>query len=137
ANLIPMPHEPFPYQMTRSALGVIFSDYQFSLPVPNGLVRVLLRHAGEELERKLALNPSLETTAMRAKVTYVQEEHDLTFAVEPRIPQMTYGDQYAMISVLASWATRYESVECDLDIWAWPGMRQQKKLGKAYFIMQA
>ncbi|KAI4180199.1 MAG: hypothetical protein LQ348_005238 [Seirophora lacunosa] len=135
ANLIPMPHEPFRYEMTLSALGVIFSNYQYTLPIPNDLVRALLRHAGEELERKLALNPQLETTSMRAKVTYVQEEHDLTFAIEPRIPHMTYGDQYAMISVLASWAARYESVECNLDIWAWPGMRQQRNLGKAYFII--
>ncbi|KAL8961093.1 MAG: hypothetical protein Q9193_002304 [Seirophora villosa] len=132
-----MPDEPFRYEMTLSALGVIFSKYQYTMPIPNDAVRALLRDAGEELELKLARNPKLETTAMRAEVTYVQEEYDLAFVIEPQIPFMTYGDQYAMISVLASWATRYESVECNLDIWAWPGMTQQRKLGKAYITTAA
>ncbi|KAL8647034.1 MAG: hypothetical protein Q9226_006601 [Calogaya cf. arnoldii] len=132
-----MPGEQFPYQMTRSALGVVFSDYEYTMPIQNDDVKALLWQAGEELENKLARTPSLETEPMRGEAVYIQGLDGLLLAIEPRIPYMTYGDQYALVAVLASWATRYESVECSFDIWAWPGMRQQKKLGKAIIISHA
>ncbi|KAL8852975.1 MAG: hypothetical protein Q9221_002123 [Calogaya cf. arnoldii] len=117
--------------MTRSALGVVFSDYEYTTPIPNNDVKALLWQAGEELENKLARTPSLETEPMREEAVYIRGRNELLLAIEPRIPFMTYGEQYALLAVLASWVMRYESVECSFEVWAWPGMRQQRKLGKA------
>ncbi|KAL8643923.1 MAG: hypothetical protein Q9210_007501 [Variospora velana] len=122
--------------MSHSSMGVVFYDFEYSLPVPNPVVRTLLQQAGANLELKLALNPSLETEPMHEGAIYVEEDNQLMFAIEPRIPHMTYGDQYALIAVLASWVTQYESVECNMVVWAWPGMRQERMLGRAHIVLQ-
>ncbi|KAL9018645.1 MAG: hypothetical protein Q9185_004056 [Variospora sp. 1 TL-2023] len=129
--------EEFPYQMIRSSMGVVFSNFEHGQPVPNPVVRTLLQQAGAKLELQLALNPNLETEPMREEAIYVEEDnHQLTLAIEPRIPRMTYGDQYALLAVLSNWVMRYESVECRMVVWAWPGMRQQRRLGRAHIVLQ-
>ncbi|KAI4277825.1 MAG: hypothetical protein L6R35_006122 [Caloplaca aegaea] len=131
-NLPRMHGEEFPYQMIRSSMGIVFSNFERGLPVPNPVVMTLLQQAGAKLELQLALNPSLETEPMREQAIYVEEDnHQLMLAIEPRIPRMTYGDQYALIAVLASWVMQYESVECRMVVWRTSAMHVTRTTNSA------
>lgn len=57
--------------------------------------------------------------------------------IKPDFPEMTIGDMKALFPVLASWAAQHQSVEGSFDIWGWPGMSLQWKLGKGHNLLEA
>ncbi|KAI4176464.1 MAG: hypothetical protein LQ343_001000 [Gyalolechia ehrenbergii] len=119
--------------MTRSSLGLIFSNYEYSYSVlHNNIIVQTLIEAAQKINQQLASNPNLANQALDDEWVYVQEEHEYQLGFVPDTPKMTYGNIPIIIPVISTWATQFAGTECDFEIWAWPGMSAQRKLGKGH-----
>ncbi|KAL8916864.1 MAG: hypothetical protein Q9208_008296 [Pyrenodesmia sp. 3 TL-2023] len=119
--------------MTRSPLGLIFSNYEYSYSILiNDILEQTLLEAAQEINRQLATDPNLANQALADQWVFVQEKHKYLIELVPDIPEMTYGDLPIIILVISTWATQYRGVECDFEIWAWPGTSAQRKLGTGH-----
>ena len=136
SNLLHMPDFTFPYHMTRSRLGLNFTNYEYNFSLlRNGIIEQTLKEATQKINSQLASNPDLANQAVDDDWVYVQEEHDYLLRFEPDIPEMTYGDIPSIIPLLSTWAVQYTGVDCDFDIWAWPGTSAQRKLGIGHILL--
>ncbi|KAL8756901.1 MAG: hypothetical protein Q9184_004351 [Pyrenodesmia sp. 2 TL-2023] len=135
-NLPQTPDFTFPYHMTRSPLGLIFSNYEYSYSVLlNDIIQRTLIEAAQKINHQLASNPNLAHQALDDEWAYVQEEHDYLLRFVPDVPEMTYGDILTIFPVMTTWTTQYAGVECDFAIWASPGMSAQRKLGIEHLLI--
>ncbi|KAI4231459.1 MAG: hypothetical protein LQ349_005593 [Xanthoria aureola] len=140
ANLIPMTGKPgdlsahMPFHMTRSSLGFIFQNYDHHDPVSNHLIMQMLQQAIRFTAAAFVRDPSLTERPIREP--YIKWTHPLSkmaLYIEPIAPEITYGNLFAVYYLLRTWAQEYQAEECDFEIWGFPGMRQEMRLGMGYF----
>ncbi|KAI4172281.1 MAG: hypothetical protein LQ346_008633 [Caloplaca aetnensis] len=125
-----MPDFTLSYHMTRSPIGLIFSNYEyFHFALRNQVIEQTVREAAQKINYQLVWNPDLAHQTLNDEWTYAQEEHGYLLRLVPDIPDMTYGDIPIILAVISTWATQYAGVECDIEIWARPGTSAQRKLG--------
>ncbi|KAL8855378.1 MAG: hypothetical protein Q9178_007975 [Gyalolechia marmorata] len=84
-----MPDFIFPYHMTRSSLGLIFSSYEYRSVLQNDIIEQTLVEAAQKINHQLASHPNLANQALDDEWVYVQEEHEYLLGFVPDIPKMT------------------------------------------------
>ena len=133
-----MPPSPFRYHMTRSSMGFVFSSYTATAAIPQAGLESLIAHAAEEVGETLGLHPDLALEILYEDVEWKEDDAGgISLIVEPAQPSMRFGDLMRMLLVLAGWAERFAAVECEFEIWAWPGVRSQRYLGKGQLVLAA
>ena len=124
----------FPFHMTHSPLGVIFTDYDPILPIPNYIIDQLLARATGILSAAIARNPAVENEPIPRVAKWTHPADEIVLFIEPEYPDMNYGHLYSLFGLLEEWARVYRAEECSLEIWAWPGMSSQTKLGMGHIV---
>ncbi len=126
----------FPFHMTHSPLGVVFTDYDPILAIPNFnfIIDQFLAHAIGILSAAMAFNPAFENKPIPHAGKWTPPAGGMAFYTEPEYPNMNWGHLYSLIGLLEEWVRVYRAEECSLEIWAWPGMSSQTKLGMARIV---
>ncbi|KAL8911764.1 MAG: hypothetical protein Q9172_007616 [Xanthocarpia lactea] len=138
-NLIPMPgsgsdtENVFPFHMTHSPIGLVFWDYDPDFPIPNYIINQIVGRATDKISAAIARNPAVENQPVSRMGRWTHPARKFDLYIIPKIPNMKYGHLYSVFALLEEWASVYETGQCEFDIWAWPGMSVQKKLGRGHF----
>lgn len=104
--------------------------------MPNQILQELIDQAELAVSAAIAHDPSLEHRPLHDDTKWVHPAEEIVFYVEPQMPNMSFGDLDALVRLLGVWVREYRGVECDFQVWAWPGMGMQKKLGLAHFVLE-
>ncbi|KAL8746500.1 MAG: hypothetical protein Q9184_007737, partial [Pyrenodesmia sp. 2 TL-2023] len=107
-----MPGHEFPFHMTLSSIGLIFVNYDHILVVPNEIINLVLNQAIRAVGADMARDPGLENRPVRDE--YLQwniEIDEIALFIEPLVPNMTYGNLYAVFHLLRVWAQEYKGEE--------------------------
>ncbi|KAL8837309.1 MAG: hypothetical protein Q9170_002566 [Blastenia crenularia] len=122
--------------MTHSPLGFIFSNYEYRYQfLFNDIIQQTLVEAGQKIDHQLENNPALANQALDDEWFYIQEAEEYLLGFIPNEPEMTYGDIPTIIPLISTWATQYAGVECEFEIWVWPGTSTQRKLGRGALLL--
>ncbi|KAL8788637.1 MAG: hypothetical protein Q9213_001565 [Squamulea squamosa] len=140
ANLLPMPGEKwditarFPFHMTHSTVGVVFSNYDHFWFIPNLVIDQLLNRASQAVRSAIEANPSLEHRPITQETRWEHEHEDLALFLEPDVPNVTWGDMDGLFHLLGIWAHEYKTEACSFEIWQYPGMHMAKRLGMGHIL---
>lgn len=125
----------FEFHMSRSPLGILFFNYEHILTVPNNIINQILTQASRSVTEAIARDPDLERRPVQEMVMWTHPVEEIALYVEPEVPNMEYADLYTLFRFLRLWAQEYEAEQCSFQIWGFPGMAQQRKLGMGHFLM--
>ncbi|KAL8718377.1 MAG: hypothetical protein Q9225_004479 [Loekoesia sp. 1 TL-2023] len=82
-----MPDFSFPYHITRSPLGLIFSNYEYVYSaLSNDIIEQTLIEATQKINHQLASKPTLANQALDGEWVHVQEKH----GKRPKMPGPTF-----------------------------------------------
>ncbi|KAL8751899.1 MAG: hypothetical protein Q9199_006120, partial [Rusavskia elegans] len=81
------------FHMTLSSIGLVFTNYDYILPVTNEIINQVLTQAIQAVGAELARDPRLEERSVANE--YLKWSHpvdEIALFIEPDTPNMTFGN---------------------------------------------
>ncbi|KAL8708423.1 MAG: hypothetical protein Q9220_006713 [cf. Caloplaca sp. 1 TL-2023] len=137
-DLPEMRGQRMPYHMTHSSMGLVFYDYdyRYTLGIEREVLEELIAQAAISVATSISHNPALANTRIQQTETFWQHEDEgVALAIGPPMPEITWGELQSVFPLLSGWASEWKGIECDWEIWVWPGTpATTRKLGIGHFV---
>ncbi|KAL8669981.1 MAG: hypothetical protein Q9168_005460 [Polycauliona sp. 1 TL-2023] len=126
-----------PFHMSQSSLGLVFTNYEHFAMLENWIVDYDIDKAIASIRAAIIQDPSFQHHAVPGMRKWAHPTEQIALYIEPQVPIMTYGNLFAVMHLLRSWAQVYEAEMCSFEIWAFPGTARGQRLGMGHFLGDA